>query len=165
MVVTNVFIPRGAAFALETLKRLVKGVEGIVVIKDDFCGPFGRRMALLVHDRWAVFSGGQKQNHLDLVPYGCDGYLSAYISFCPRVAHEYWTAVQRGARHARKVVEKYDIPLFDYIVELAGGFDAGMHGMLELYNLASRWRRKPYYSLTDPEMDRLRGFLQELSVL
>ncbi len=166
MVVTNIFSPRGMEFGLETLKVLLQQVPGIVAIKDDFCGQFARRMSLLVHEHWAVFSGGQKQNHLDLHPYGCDGYLSTFASYCPRVAHEYWDAIQAGnIEKARQIVETYDMPLFDYLPGLTGGFDAGMHGMLELYGIAQRWRRKPYYSLNDEEMDALKSFLQGLSVL
>ncbi len=166
MVVTNIFSPRGMEFGLETLKVLLQQVPGIVAIKDDFCGQFARRMSLLVHPHWAVFSGGQKQNHLDLFPYGCDGYLSTYASYCPRVAHEYWAAIQEGQIDgARRIVETYDMPLFDFIQGQPGGFDAAMHGMLELYGIAQRWRRKPYYSLNDAEMEALRSFLQGLSVL
>lgn len=166
MVVTNIFSPRGMDFGMETLKVLVQQVPGIVAIKDDFCGQFARRMSLLVHPHWAVFSGGQKQNHLDLFPYGCDGYLSTYASYCPRVAHQYWAAIEDGRiGKAREMVETYDMALFDFLSGLTGGFDAGMHGMLELYGIAPRWRRKPYHSLTDQEMDTLRSFLQGLSVL
>ncbi len=82
MLVTNLFIPRGSEFGLETLKVLVERVEGIVAIKNDFLGQFARRMCLLVHEHWAVFSGGHKQNHLDLHPYGCDGYMSTYLIGC-----------------------------------------------------------------------------------
>ena len=166
MMVTNVFIPRGKEFGLETLKLALEKVPGIVAVKDDFCGEFGRRMALLVHDRWAVYSGGLKQNHLDIHPYGCDGYLSTLTSFKPKIAHDYWKAIQsNNLPRAKEIIRKYEVPWFDFIVSLKGGFDAGIHGMLEIYGLAQRWRRKPYYSLTDAEMDRLRSCLKELSLL
>jgi len=172
MVVTNVFIPRGMSFALETLKILVREVDNIVAIKDDFCGEFARRMGLLVHDRWAVWSGGLKQNHMNIVPYGCDGYLSTFITFKPEVAHTYWDAIAaRDLDKARAAIEKYDMPLFDFLGGSNDGHDArlhlraGLHGILELFGLCKRWRRKPYYSLNDEEMERLRSFLEELAVL
>ena len=57
------------------------------------------------------------------------------------------------------------MPYFDYIVGLKGGFDAGMHGVYELFGLAQRWRRKPYYSLNDREMEDLKGFLDQSGIL
>ena len=40
--------------------------------------------------------GGQKQNHLDLLPYGCDGWMSTFIHIFPPVMEAYWAAIQRG---------------------------------------------------------------------
>ena len=166
MVVTNIFVPRGKAYGLEALSLCLKRVKGIAAVKDDFCGEFGYRMTLLVRDHWAVFSGGLKQNHLDLWPYGCHGYLSSLIGFQPRITHEYWNAIQmRDIDRARDVIERYEIPWFDVINVLPGGFDAGIHGMLEIYGIARRWRRKPYYSLTDAELDSLRATLKKLKLL
>jgi len=34
----------------------------------------------------------------------------------------------------------------------------------ELYGLASRWRRKPYYSLSQKEMEGLKAFLGTLKI-
>ena len=50
----------------------------------------------------------------------------------------------------------------DYIMKLAGGFDAGFHGVLEICGIAKRWRRPPYYSLSDEEIERLAAFLRGL---
>lgn len=166
MVVTNVFAPRESDFGINTIQLLLEQVEGIVAIKDDLCNQFSRRIALLAHEKWAVFSGGKKENHLNMHPYGCDGYMSTYINFYPHVAHDYWSAIQSGnIAQARMIIKTYDMPLFDFLIPLRGGFDAGMHGMLELYGLAQRWRRKPYYSLTDEEMESLHDCLQGLEVL
>jgi 4-hydroxy-tetrahydrodipicolinate synthase len=165
MVVTNVFARR-QALGLEVLVTLRDEVEGIVAIKDDVGGDFVRKMCLLVHDHWAVFAGGQKQNHLDIVPYGCDGYLSTFIQFKPSVAQEYWTATQTGDwGRARDIISTYDMPYFDFVIGLPGGFDAGIHGVLELFGIAQRWRRKPYYTLNDEDMDRLADFFRQKSLL
>jgi len=166
MLVTNLFVGRGLPFGLATLERTLESVDGVVAVKDDFCGLFGRKMALLVNERWAVMSGGQKTNHMDVHPYGCDGYLSTYMRFKPEIAQRYWAAVRANdLPAARAVIRDYDMPLFDFIGSLTGGFDAGVHGILELFKLAQRWRRKPYYSLNDEEMERLAGFLKDLGVL
>jgi 4-hydroxy-tetrahydrodipicolinate synthase len=165
MVVTNVFARR-QALGLEVLKILRDEVHGVVAIKDDVGGEFARKMCLLVHDRWAVFAGGQKQNHLDMVPYGCDGYMSTYIQFKPRVAQDYWEATRtRDWDRARQIISTYDMPYFDFVIGLPGGFDAGIHGVLELFGIAQRWRRKPYYSLNDEEMEQLADFFRQKSLL
>lgn len=165
MLVTNVFIPRGIEFGLSTLRLCLERVDNIVAIKDDFCGPFGRKMGLLVHDRWAVFTC-LKQNHLDVHPYGCDGYLSLLVGLRPDVSRLYWTSFQAGdLASARRVISDVEMPLLDYIMALPGSWDAGAHGMLELYGLAQRWRRKPYHSLTDAEMEQFRAKLLALKLL
>jgi len=166
MVVTNVFIPRGIDFGIKTLQMLLDQVKGIVAIKDDYCGEFARKMALLVHDRWAVMSGGQKQNHLDALSYGCDGYLSTFISFSPEISRYYWEAITaKDLRTAQAMIKGYDMPFFDFISTLPGGFDAGMHGAMELFGIAPRWRRRPYHSLSEEEMGRLTDFFQKLALL
>ena len=63
------------------------------------------------------------------------------------------------------MIKTCDLPLFDYLGKLPGGFDAGLHGMLEIYGIAGRWRRRPHYSLNDREMEMLRDHLKGLGVL
>ena len=168
MIVTNVFVARGIDFGLKTLE-LALGLgkaNNIVAVKDDFCGEFARRMGLLVHEHWAVISGGLKQNHLDIHPYGCDGYLSTYARFKPEIAHRYWNAIENNnLKEAVKVIKEYDMPLFDLIGSFTGKFDAGIHGTLELFGIAKRWRRKPYYSLNDEDMERLTDFFKQRKLL
>lgn len=166
MLVTNVFIPRGEAFGLETVERTLAAAPGVVAIKDDMLGPFARKMALRVHDRWAVLSGGQKQNHLDLHSYGCDGYLSTFSSFKPDVARRYWAAIVRNdIPAAAAVIRNFDLPFFRIIQRLRGGLNAGIHAVLELAGICQRWRRPPYASLSDPEMEQLETDLRDAGIL
>ncbi len=166
MIVTGVFIPRGSAFALETIKRALDGSENVVAIKDDMCGDFARRLCLLAHERCAVFAGGTKENHMNMLPYGVDGYLSTFITFKPDVAHRYWRACEANdLPAARGVIRDLDMPLFDYVLKVQGGFDAAMHALQEIYGIAGRWRRKPYYSFNDAEMEQFRSFLRGLGLL
>ena len=147
MLVTNVFIPRGEAFGLETIQRVKEGVPNVVAIKDDMLGPFARKMTLMVKDEWAVFSGGQKQNHLDLHPYGCHGFMSTFLSFKPDVTHRYWQAIQQNnLSDAAAVIREFDHPFFDLLKRSRGGFDAALHGVFELLGIYGRWRRSPSYS-------------------
>ena len=166
MIVTGIFAQRGTAFGLKTLEMVMQRTSGPIAVKDDVCGEFARKVSLLVHERWPVISGGQKQNHLNSMPYGCDGYFSLYVIFKPEVAQRYWRAVETGdIPAARSIIEEYDIPYFDHIMPLPGGFDAGIHGTFELFGIAQRWRRKPYYSLNDAEMENLASFFNSLGLL
>ncbi len=161
MLVTNVW-RADPQLGLKTVPELLERVDGIVAVKDDILGEFGRRLASMAGDRWAVFSGGMKQHHIDLVHYGAVGFMSTFVTFLPRVTRAYWDAVQKGDwEAATSVVEKDDRPYFDYVGSVPGGYSAGFQAVMELYGLAGRWRREPYYSLNDAEMSNLRGFFQD----
>ena len=162
MLVTNLFIPRGAAFGLETVRRALELSPNIVSIKDDMVGDFARKLGLLAHERCALWAGGQKQNHLNMAPYGCVGYLSTFLTFKPEIAWAYWKAWASGdVAGAVAVIRDYDIPFFQAVSGCVGGFDAGIHGVLELKGFAGRWRPQPYHSLTDAEMERLKGTMKD----
>lgn len=164
MVVTNVF-GRSHAMGLEVLRRLRDETPGVAAIKDDLVGSFAREMALLLHGHWAIISGGQKENHFDLVHYGCDGYLSTMVTFAPQITQAYWQAVRLGDwEDAARVIRDYDMPYFDYVLRVVGGFDAALHGTYELFGLAQRWRRSPYHSMTDEQMEQLAQALTDMKL-
>ncbi len=166
MVVTNYFIFRSDEFGLDVLETLADRVPGVVAVKDDVCGEFARRMGLAVHDRLALISGGQKQNHMNALFYGCDGYLSTFIKFKPSIANAYWDAIRsEDYQRAREIIRTVDIPFFDFIRSFAGGFNAALHGTLELFGVIKRWRRPPYYSLSDEEVERLADYYRGAKLL
>ncbi len=166
MVVTNVFIKRGIVFALKVLEKLKREAPQVMALKDDMGGIFARKASLLLKESWAVIAGGQKQNHMNMHPYGCDGYLSTFLTFIPEISHAYWKAIGNDdLPAASNIIEEFDMPFFDTIQSLPGGFDAGIHGTYELFGLCSRYRRKPYHSLTEGEMDTLKSFFQEKDLL
>jgi len=166
MLVTNYLGKRGEAFGLELIRRLRDEVPGVVAIKDDVAGPFARKLCLLAHDHWALSAGGQKQNHMNMHPYGVGGYLSTFMTFKPKIARRYWDAIQADdLDRARAVIRDYDMPLFDYLIASEGSFDAALHGIFELRGFAKRYRRPPYHSLTDEQMDALAEFLKKRDLL
>jgi dihydrodipicolinate synthase/N-acetylneuraminate lyase len=166
MVVTNLFIARGVRFGLETIERLRDTVENVVAVKDDWNEEFGRRLCQAVSGQWAVIAGGQKQHHLNAHPYGCGGYLSTFMAFKPQVARDYWAAIRfDNLAEAARIVRDLDMPLFDFLLPLPGGFDAGIHGAMELFGVAPRWRRAPYYNLNEMEMESLAGFFHDRGLL
>ena len=160
MIVTNRFNGRGTAFGLETISRALDLSKNIVAVKDDICGDFAQNLCVRFHDQVAIIAGGQKRHHMNMLPYGCDGYLSTFVTYNSSISRAYWAAVKRNdLTVARQIIMEKDMPFFDYIISLPGGFDAGMHGLLELYGLAGRYRREPYYTLNDKEMSDLRDYL------
>lgn len=161
MMVNNYLGARGQAFALEVVRALYERVPHVVALKDDLTGVIARKICIMTHDRWALIAGGQKQNHINMLPYGVDGYFSLFSTFNPEIARRYWRAIQANRMDEAMIyVTDYDMPVMDYLIGLEGSFDAGMHGMLEIVGLGKRYRRAPYHTLTDSQMEKLRGFLK-----
>ena len=156
MLVTNLFRNQPLAQSLNVIEMVRDQVAGVMAIKDDLMGEFARKMAIQVHDQWAIISGGRKENHLDLLSYGCDGYFSTFSKFYPKIAQNYWVAIQaEDWDRAREIIRSQDMPLFDILLSQPGGYDATIHATFELAGVAQRWRRKPYYSLNDVEIEAL----------
>ncbi len=162
MPVTGLFATNHA-LGLRVLGTLVDTAPNVVAVKDDVVGVFARRMTALVHERWPVLSGGQKQNHLDLHPYGVTGYMSTYLHFMPEIAHAYWRAIQANdVAAAAAMVAAYDTPWFELAFASDGNFDGMFHASQELFGIGGRWRRPPYHSFTDDQVEALRAFYDGL---
>ncbi len=157
----------GVQGALETVERLLAEVPGVLGFKEDYSPDFARGACAKAHGKWVIFAGGQKQTHMDMLPYGCDGYMSTFIKFKPDVAHAYWSAVEkRDIDSAVDVIARYDMPFFQYSYgTFPAGGDAAQHAVLELAGICGRWRRNPLPDLSDEEMERLRAFLTEGGML
>ena len=141
MLVTNLFASRGEPQFLEAIRDRVTNV---VAVKDDLGGAFAQQLCLSVHDRCAVFSGGGFRAHLNMLPFGCDGFMSPFMSFQPRVAQDYWAAIEAGdMAKALRIYREIEVPLEQHMRGLPGGRDAALHGLFELRGIAGRWRRSP----------------------
>ena len=151
---------------MDVLNDVMEQTDRVMVIKDDLCNPLARQMTLRCAERAAVFSGGQKQNFLNIFPYGASGYLSTFGMFRPDISHKFWTACrQRDMETIRAVIRDYDMPYFNLLLQQTGGFDAGIHATMELFGFGTRYRRKPYHSLSCEEMEKFKSKLQELKLL
>jgi 4-hydroxy-tetrahydrodipicolinate synthase len=160
MIVTNIFATN-QSMGLETILRATEISENVVAVKDDITGAFCRKLAMSLDGRLALVSGGQKQNHLDVFPYGSCGYLSTFARFYPQIAKRYWDSIEHSdIASASAIIKGIDAPYFNTIFPMRGGFDSGIHGTLELFGLAKRFRRKPYTTIGDDEMDTLREFFR-----
>ncbi|MBI2190624.1 MAG: dihydrodipicolinate synthase family protein [Planctomycetes bacterium] len=166
MMVTNVFQDRGMPFGLQVIQAVRDRVDQVVALKEDLSPDFARQVCLSVRDRWAMFSGGGLRNHLNLWPYGCVGFMDRFMNFKPEVSHRYWQALQRNDLAAAvSVIRDVELPLETFLNGFPGGRDAAIHGLMEIYGICGRWRRPPYHSLTDHEMEKLRGFVREMGLL
>ncbi len=166
MIVTNRFISRGIPFGLETLERSFDLSPNVLAIKDDMGGTFAHDIYMRFSERVAIIAGGQKRNHMNMYPYGCTGYLSTFCMYNPDFAQSYWKAIEANhLKEASRLIEEKDAPFFDYILKIKGGFDAAMHGMIELYGLGQRHRRKPYHTITDEDLAGLKEYLMGLDLL
>lgn len=155
----------GRPLPIPVIEHLHASQAQIMAVKDDICGAYGKRLVSLVQDRWSYLSGGRKINHLDTMPYGATGYLSVYMRFLPVVAHRYWQAISnKDLEGAVYVIKTYDIPFMENLVTATGlHFDALIHAALEVFDLAERWRRNPYVSASDQQMEQIRHFLKDVT--
>lgn len=166
MIVTNRFSQRGAQFGLEAIDRALDLSDNIVAIKDDMCGTFAHDLCLLAHERCAIIAGGMKRNHMNMWPYGGTGYLSAFVTYNPAVSSAYWRAVEAtDIPAAVKIIREKENPWLEHLKATPGGLDAAIHGMLELLGLAKRYRRRPYHTISDEQLQKLADGLRELELL
>lgn len=163
MLVTAFFLQgggRSGSFRMDVIRALYEQVPGLIAVKDDVVGDFGIELCTLVHDRWAVVSGGLMKNHVLQVPFGVDGYLSLLMSFRPDISWQYWDHIQAGNyESAWKICREKEMPLVRYWNSGVGGFNPLVHGILELFGICGRYLPLPYHTLTDPQMERLKDFL------
>lgn len=166
VLVSTYMVARGVTNSLEIVERVHESVPGVVAIKDDFGGDFGNRMTTAVSGSWAVIAGGSKTLHLQLWPFGASAYLSTLTPFRPEITQRYWAATTRAdAIEMAQIIDDVDRPMFDVLRNARGGFDAAIHGWCELAGIYGRWRRSPYHSLTDAELDTLGAQLDGLGLI
>ena len=169
MIVTAFFShmgPRSPDRQLGVIRELYERCPDLVAVKDDLLGEAGMRMCMLVHDRWAVVSGGWMSNHTLQVPYGVDGYLCLIMSFRPDIAWRYFDAVREGRYpDAWRVVREIEWPLRDLMGSFGVSLNSVWHGMSELFGISGRHLPLPYYTLTDEQMERLEQGLRDLDFL
>jgi len=109
---------------------------------------------------------GKRRTTCSCSPNGVDGYLSTFLTFKPEIAWRHWDAVQaRDLDAATQVIHDFDIPFFDHILGYEGGFDAAIHGIDEIRGRGQRYRRPPYHSLTDKQLEELAEFLRSHGML
>ena len=162
MALTNLCSNRGIPMAV--FQRLIdRQAPGFAGVKDDMTGSYGRRLAALLGGKYAFLSGGRAENHLDVAPYGADGYLSIFMRIKPEKAWEYWGAWQSGDLDGcTRWIRRYEVPFMDFAADNGLHFDLVIHAIMEIEGLSKRWRRAPYRSATDKEMEKIKAFWSDL---
>lgn len=161
-----IFSPLGGNDGITSMEKALDRTDNIVAIKDDSCSAISRKMTIACRERCAIFAGGQKQNYLNIRPYGADGYLSTIAMFKPEIAWKFWNAIESGKdKTAMDIVEKIDMPMFECLIGLPGSFDSGIHAVMEMHGFGSRVRRAPYYNLNDQEVEKLRNSFHKMGLI
>ncbi len=161
-----IFSPLGGNDGITSMEKALDRTDNIVAIKDDSCSAISRKMTIACRERCAIFAGGQKQNYLNIRPYGADGYLSTIAMFKPEIAWKFWNAITSGKdKTAMDIVEKIDMPMFECLIGLPGSFDSGIHAVMEMHGFGSRVRRAPYYNLNDQEVEKLRNSFHKMGLI
>lgn len=159
MLLTNLCNGRG--IPLKILEVLTSD-DGIVALKDDMVAPYGKAALTRTREKFAFLQGGRASNYMDVAPFGADGYLSVYSRVYSAISSRFWAAYHNGdMKAAVELVERYDSAFFDMVNENGMHFSAAIQGMYEIAGLGQRWRRAPYSSLTDTQMQILYQFLAE----
>ena len=165
MLIYPVAAPSAEA-AITIQEKVLARTDKVLAIKDDVCNNISRRMTLKFADKCAIFSGGQKQNYLNILPYGATGFLSTLGMFRPDITWKFDAACNaRNFEEMRAIIRDYDMPYFDLIIKQTGGFDAGIHATLELFGFCNRYRRAPYANMSDAEMEVFKDELIKLNIL
>ena len=155
-------MPSGGPLPLKTVEKLLDDKQsGLVAVKDDVCGLYGRRLGILINGRCAFLSGGLKMNYMDQVLYGADGYLSGFNRFRPDISKKFWKFKQDGnTEECMKIIKTMEIPFFIDLPEKLGlEFDCVIHAAMEIYGICGRWRRNPYQNATEEQKEKIREFL------
>ena len=159
MLLTNLCNGRG--IPMNILKELTPE-DGIVALKDDMPPPYGKKALAITREKFAFLHGGRAFNYMDVAPFGADGYLSVFGRVYPALAARWWKIFRSGdMKTAVEMVEHYDGALFAMIADNGLSHSAVMQGMYEAAGLGQRWRRSPYSSLTDGQLEMLRQFLAD----
>jgi dihydrodipicolinate synthase/N-acetylneuraminate lyase len=123
----------------------------------DACRRYGQRLKMM--------SGGGLGRHYAYWPYGCRAFMSIWPALKPEMDQRYWNAVQSGDHETATELIKRNWTMFDASSRYPGGWQAFWRGWFELKGVAKRYLRPPLRSLTDAEMERLKGDLQKLGAL
>jgi len=147
--------------------ELIEEVPNILAFKEDLAIDYAHEVHMRWGDRWAMVTGGAHRRHLLFHPHGPRAWLDIFIRSAPQTSIEYWNALKRDdVRTAWDISMRYEKPLWEYGEAVRYGRDGLFaHALLEVYDVAPRWRRSPAPDPTDEELDHLRDFLRGIGLM
>ena len=141
------------------LLRKLAHIENIVAFKEEFTPEYTLQIYEEFGDRWNIFAGGSKSRLLTYLPYGMHAYYSAFSTFAPKVAMNFWHAVERkDLAAAAQVVLRYDVPFFRRWTM------PFWTATLEHFGIARRYVRPPAVVFTDAQMKDVASFYKGLGL-
>lgn len=144
--------------SIHLLERLL-AIDSVVAMKEEFTPDFTLQVYRKFGDRLNIFAGGTKSRFLVYQPYGMRAYYSAFATFAPHVAIDFWRAVERNdLSRARRIVFEYDLPFFERWDH------AFWRATLEYFGVAKRYLRPPEKSFSDRQMQDLKSFYDRLGL-
>ena len=106
LVVTGTLKAYDDHLARQALQLMLEQSDQIMAIKDDRGAPFVHKTCLKCHPRCTVFAGGSKLLQLGMVPFGCDGCMSTFVTFKTELAARYFNAVAaQDFATARQIID------------------------------------------------------------
>lgn len=146
------------------VERLVQ-IPSVVSMKEDGTEKYYVDVVRKYGKRMAIFCGGQKWRYLVGQPYGSPAYFSTFSTFAPEIATRFWGAIEKhDMAKAYEIVEKYDLPFFDFVLTEPPSFPAYWRGFLEYFGVAKRYVRAPDKCCTDADMKRIAAFCDSLNL-
>lgn len=147
----------------EVIGQLHADDDNIIGIVDSIGMPWIGDVCQQVSNKWSVITAGSQQNHLNLLPRGGAGHLSTLAVIQPEAAQQYAAAITAGdTTQAQALIQAIDTPFFSAVDAVTGGTQAGIHAAMELAGISQRWRRAPFYSLSDPQVAELKKSLSNV---
>ncbi|MCX5662963.1 MAG: dihydrodipicolinate synthase family protein [Planctomycetota bacterium] len=144
----------------------LRDVPGICSFKEDGSESYAiAAMRRYEQEPWKFMTGGCLWRHYTQWPMGCRAFMSAYSCFKPQVSQRYWDAIRAADMPTiSDILQTTHLPFFGLDATTPGGLQAVWRGALEIHGVAQRFLRAPKRSLTDGELDRLRGQLTPLGL-
>ena len=147
--------------------ELIENVPNVLAFKEDLAIDYAHEVQMRWGDRWAMVTGGAHKRHVLFHPHGPRAWLDIFIRFHPQPTVDFWNALKRDdTRTAWDIALRYEQKLWDLAAQVRYEKDGLFaHALLEVYDVAPRWRRSPAPDPTDEELDQLRDFMRGLGLM
>lgn len=144
--------------SFQLIERLI-ALESVVAMKEEFSYDFTLQIYRKFGDRLNIFAGGTKARFMVYQPYGMRAYYSAFSTFAPQIAMQFWSAIEKNElNEARRIINQYDLPFFE---RWSHPF---WRATLEYFGVAKRYLRPPERAFTQTQYQELKSFYDGLGL-